>query len=169
MFVVHVYRKKLFSWVGHSTPTCSSLNSWLWFWRLQVPCMWRSTFVPETIFKRFIRLKQTVRTGWTIQTHSDELNNWARRRTFHERNSLSLLCLMKRSTFRLGLNHCEEWVDIISNSWKKMKDQSIESREDLNPVFYIYLLYLTTTLKKQWVQSVPTADRHFIVLLWSFK
>ena len=48
--------------------------------------MWRSTFVPETIFRRFIRLKQTERTRWTIQTHSDELN-WARR---HERNSLSL-------------------------------------------------------------------------------
>ena len=30
----------------------------------------------------------------------------------------------------------------------------IESWEDLNPVFYIYLLYLTTTLKEQ---SVPTA------------
>ena len=30
----------------------------------------------------------------------------------------------------------------------------IESREDLNPVFYIYLLSLTTTLKEQ---SVPTA------------
>ena len=45
--------------------------------------MWRSTFVPETIFGRPIRLKQTDRTCWTIQTHSDELN-WARRRTFHE-------------------------------------------------------------------------------------
>ena len=31
----------------------------------------KSTFVPETIFGRSIRLKQT---GWTIQTHSDELN-----------------------------------------------------------------------------------------------
>ena len=50
-----------------------------------------------------------------------------------------------------------------------MKDQSIESQEDLNPVLYIYLLYLTTTLKEQWVQSVPTADRPFIVFLWSFK
>ena len=50
--------------------------------------MWRSTFVPETIFRRCIRLKQTERTCWTIQTHSDELN-WARCGTFHELNSLS--------------------------------------------------------------------------------
>ena len=40
-------------------------------------------------FRRsFIRLKQTDRTCWTIQTHSDELN-WARRGTFHKLNSLS--------------------------------------------------------------------------------
>ena len=45
--------------------------------------MWRSTFVWETILRRSIRLKQTDRTCWTIQTHSDELS-WARRRTFHE-------------------------------------------------------------------------------------
>ena len=37
---------------------------------------------------------------WTIQTHSDELN-WARRQTFHELNSLSLVPLMKSSTFGL--------------------------------------------------------------------
>ena len=36
--------------------------------------MWTSTFVTETIFKRSIRLKQTDRTCWTIQTHSEELN-----------------------------------------------------------------------------------------------
>ena len=50
--------------------------------------MWRSTFVPETIFRRCIRLKDTERTCWTIQTHWDDFN-WARRRTFHELNSLS--------------------------------------------------------------------------------
>ena len=45
---------------------------------------------------------QKDRTCWTsIQTHSDELN-WARRWTFHERNSLSLVRLMKSSTFRGG-------------------------------------------------------------------
>ena len=49
--------------------------------------MWRLTFVSETIFTRSIRLKQTDRTCWTIQTHADKLN-WARRRTFHELNSL---------------------------------------------------------------------------------
>ena len=64
--------------------------------------MWKSTFVPETIFRRSIRLEQTDRTCWTIQTHSDELN-WARRRTFHEVNSISLVRLMKMSTFGLGL------------------------------------------------------------------
>ena len=42
----------------------------------------------EYHFRRsFIRLKQTDRTCWTIQTHSDELN-WARRGTFHKLNSL---------------------------------------------------------------------------------
>ena len=40
----------------------------------------------ETILRRSIRPKQTARTSWTIQTHSDELNR-ARRRTFHEVNS----------------------------------------------------------------------------------
>ena len=50
--------------------------------------MWRSTFVPETIFRRTIHLKQTDRTCWTIQTHSDEIN-WARRRNVYKHNSLS--------------------------------------------------------------------------------
>ena len=67
-----------------------------------VLCMWRSTFVPETIFRRSIRLKQTNRTCWTIQTHLDELN-WARRRTFLEVNSIILVHLKKSSTFGLGL------------------------------------------------------------------
>ena len=51
--------------------------------------MWRSSFVPEMIFTRSIRLKQTDGTcwaRWTIQTHLDELN-WDRRRTFYELNS----------------------------------------------------------------------------------
>ena len=65
--------------------------------------MWKSTFVQETIFRRSIHLEQTDRTCWTIQTHSDELN-WARRRTFHEVNSISLVRLMKISTFGLGLS-----------------------------------------------------------------
>ena len=43
----------------------------------------------ETILGRSIPLKQTDRTSWTIQSHSDELN-WARRPTFHELNSLCL-------------------------------------------------------------------------------
>ena len=64
--------------------------------------MWRSTFVPETIFRRSLRLKQTDRRFWTIQTHSDELN-WARSRTFHELNWLSLVLLMKSSSFGLGV------------------------------------------------------------------
>ena len=64
--------------------------------------MWRSTFVPETIFRRSIRLKKTDRTCRTIQTHSDELNR-ARRRNFRELNSLSLARLTKSSTFGVGL------------------------------------------------------------------
>ena len=46
---------------------------------------------------------QTDRTCWTIQTHSDELN-WARRRSFHELNLLSLLRLMKSLMFGPGLS-----------------------------------------------------------------
>ena len=57
----------------------------------------------ETTSRSFIRLKQTDTTCWTTQTHSDELN-WARRRTFHGLNSLSLDCFIKSSTFGLGLN-----------------------------------------------------------------
>ena len=57
---------------------------------------------PETIFRRSVRLKQTDRTCWMIQTHLDE-PNWARRQIFYELNSLSLVRLMKSSTFRLGL------------------------------------------------------------------
>ena len=57
--------------------------------------MWRSTFVPETIFRRSIRLKQTDTTCWTIQTYSDELN-WTRRGTFHELNSPNRVRLMKK-------------------------------------------------------------------------
>ena len=41
--------------------------------------MWKSTFVPEIIFRRSIRLKQNDRTCWTILSQSDEVN-WARRR-----------------------------------------------------------------------------------------
>ena len=58
--------------------------------------MWRSTFFfyLETIFRRSISLKQTNRTCWTIQTHSDELK-WARHRTqFHELTPLSLVRLI---------------------------------------------------------------------------
>ena len=52
-------------------------------------------------FRRSIRLKQMDRTCWTIQTHSDELK-LARRWTLPELNSLSLVRLMKSSTFDLG-------------------------------------------------------------------
>lgn len=47
-------------------------------------------------------LKQTDRICCKIQTLSDELN-WARRRTFHELNSLSLVRLIKSSMFGSGL------------------------------------------------------------------
>ena len=70
--------------------------------------MWRSTFVPET-----------DRTCWTIQTHSDQLY-WARRRTFHELNSLSFLRPMKSSTFGLVLmSHIT--CDVEVENWKCWK------------------------------------------------
>ena len=64
--------------------------------------MWRSTFFPPTIFRRYIRLKQMNRTCLAIQTHPDELN-WAGHRTFHELNSLTLVRLMQCLTFGLAL------------------------------------------------------------------
>ena len=80
--------------------------------------MWRSTFVPETIFRRSIRLKKTGGTCWTIQTHSDQLN-WARCRNLRELNSLSLARVIKSSTFCLGLKAlmvtvllCFFWQDL---------------------------------------------------------
>ena len=63
--------------------------------------MWRSVGPGEN-FRRSIRLEQSDRTCWTIQTHSEELN-WASRRTFHEINLLRLVRLTKSSTFGLGL------------------------------------------------------------------
>ena len=56
------------------------------------------------MFRHSIRVKQTNRTCWTIQTHSEELNR-ARRRTFHEPKSGSLVRLEKRSAFGLGLSY----------------------------------------------------------------
>ena len=46
---------------------------------------------------------ETDRTCWTIQTHSWDEINWAISRNFHEIDSLSLVRLMKSSTFGLGL------------------------------------------------------------------
>ena len=63
--------------------------------------MWGSTFVLKPILKRSIRRKQTDRKCWTIQTPSDE-RNWDRRWTF---KSITLVRLMKSSTFALGLRH----------------------------------------------------------------
>ena len=65
--------------------------------------MYRSTFVPETIFRRSIRLEQTGTTYWKIQTYSDE-RNWARRRIFHELKSQPLVRLMKSSTLAKALD-----------------------------------------------------------------
>ena len=75
--------------------------------------MWRSTFVPETIFRRSLRLKQTDRTCWTIQTHSDELMiTWARSRTS--------VRLTKISSFGLGLSHDKPIVHSGFNSAAKI-------------------------------------------------
>ena len=55
---------------------------------------------------------------WTIQTHSDELN-WARRQTFHELNSLSLVRLMKSSTF--GLDPVNTDIENANHRKKKYR------------------------------------------------
>jgi len=75
--------------------------------------VWRSADLPETIFTRSFRLKQTDTTCWTIQIHSDKLN-WARRRTFHELNSLSLFRLSKSLKFGLGLTKKNLILDIFT-------------------------------------------------------
>ena len=60
--------------------------------------MRRLTFVSETTPTCCTCLKQMdIRTCWSIQTHLDELN-CNRRRTYHELNPLSLVCLMKSLT-----------------------------------------------------------------------
>ena len=58
--------------------------------------MWRSTFVPEPIFRRSIRQKHTDRTCWTIQTLS-EFDVWPRpyytnkrQRWMHGKKNISL-------------------------------------------------------------------------------
>ena len=65
--------------------------------------MSRPTFVPETIFRRSLRLKQTDRTCWTsIQTHS--ATNLIRPDVELSMNfSRSVVRLMKSSTFCPGL------------------------------------------------------------------
>ena len=79
-----------------------------------VRLMWRSTFVPGKRFwsLRFIRLVQTDRTC------SDELN-WARRRPFHEFNSLGLVRLMKSSTFGLVLSVLTEMLSDQETLWQE--------------------------------------------------
>ena len=79
-----------------------------------VRLMWRSTFVPGKRFwsLRFIRLMQTDRTC------SDELN-WARRRPFHEFNSLGLVRLMKSSTFGLVLSVLTEMLSDQETLWQE--------------------------------------------------
>ena len=63
--------------------------------------MWRSTFVPKAIFRRFIHLRQTDRTCWTIQTHSDELNLATKFGLSH-----------KNWTFGLGLCLSKLWISL---------------------------------------------------------
>ena len=107
--------------------------------------IWRSTFLTETIFRCSIRPKQTDRTSWTIQTHSDELKR-ARCRTFHEVNSLSLVRFLKSSTCGLGLrvlsscstihyhitrslNKCTwvDWTDNVLDSYLQSTNQYVHS------------------------------------------
>ena len=63
-----------------------------------------STFVPETNIRCSARLKLTD--SMLDDPNSFRRTNWARHRTFHELNLLSLVRLMKSSMSGLGLNGC---------------------------------------------------------------
>ena len=75
--------------------------------------MWRSTFVPETISRRSIRLEQTDRTCWKTQLLQTNLTGPGRL-FFHESNSLSLVRLIKSSAFGIGLTRYR--VTVFSNT-----------------------------------------------------
>ena len=75
--------------------------------------MWRSTFVPETISRRSIRLELTDRTCWKTQLLQTNLTGPGRL-FFHELNSLSLVRLIKSSAFGIGLTRYR--VTVFSNT-----------------------------------------------------
>ena len=79
---LHFQISKRRSYVSVCYPYVTRMPPYVTFMYVSLcnPCVTR--VYPETIVRSCIRLKQTDRTSWTIQTHSDELN-WARRRTFH--------------------------------------------------------------------------------------
>ena len=96
-------RPELNSYLGRPPFSRSRLNVYTLLYKFliyQFSSSHERTFVSE-IF----------RWSWKkIETHSDELN-WARRRNFHELNSLSLVRLMKWSTtFGLGLRNINRIV-----------------------------------------------------------
>ena len=86
--------------------------------------IWRSTFGLETIFRRSIRLKQTDRTCWTIQTHSDELN-WGRRQ------DVSFMCIlysvglkMEDPSFSISIDYFQSsFTRILNGSFSFHKNQ----------------------------------------------
>ena len=94
--------------------------------------MWRWTFVQDRIFRPWDvlsvwsrRIERVGRSG------ADELN-WARRRTFHELNSLSLARLMKSSMF-----------------WRRPKLQSFEIQFDDNVYGCDYCIMIVRVLSFQ--------------------
>ena len=94
--------------------------------------MWKSmSFCPSEA--------ETDRTCWTIQTHSWDEINWAISRNFHEIDSLSLVRLMKSSTFGLGLrdkknNNNKAESFFLSWKWAAVKRKRIGTHTTFLPL-----------------------------------
>ena len=58
------------------------------------------------------------RTCWTIQTHSEDLHS-ARRRTFHELNSLRALSIEPKSLVWISATSSSEWSSVFQNVQKE--------------------------------------------------
>ena len=122
--------------------------------------MFKSAFPPETIFRRSFCLKWTDRTCWTIQTHSDEFN-WARRKTFHEFNSLSLVRFMKGSTFGLGLRATT--MATAKPKLKPFKITTLHVNDSLSHVSYRPQRYFPM---RSFLYELTTSNFPFFFCMW---
>ena len=102
--------------------------------------MWRWTFVQDRIFRPWDVLsvwsRRIERVG---RSHSDKLN-WARRRTFHELNSLSLVRLKKSSSLALGLietkNRTLKYLKRDHSTVRSIKNVAVLTEDEAFDLFF---------------------------------